>query len=80
MRMKAVSTRSSDSLCNNELQTSVAAWNQCGTLLATHTGAMLSLFSTFWSKRAIPNKLFFRLHVRPRSLLGKIYGLGLKRP
>lgn len=40
-------TRSSGSLCNNELQTLVAAWNQCGTLLATHTEAMLSSFSTF---------------------------------
>lgn len=40
-------TRSSGSLSNNELQTSIAAWNQCGTLLATHTEAMLSSFSTF---------------------------------
>lgn len=40
LRMKVVSTRSSDSLCNNELQTSISAWNQCGTILATCTGAM----------------------------------------
>lgn len=44
VRMKVESTRSSDSLCTNFnlflLQTSISAWNQCGTILATRTGAM----------------------------------------
>lgn len=40
LRMKVASTRSSQSLYNNELQTSTSSSNQCGAILATRTGAM----------------------------------------